>query len=130
MANLRGVFLAGTPHWRTPAKLYADLDAEFHFDLDPCPIRGGGGLVLSWAGRRVYCNPPYGRGIIDWVTKAREAALAVFLLPARTDTEWFQVCLREAREIRFIRGRLHFGDAKGAAPFPSIIVIFSGGNDE
>jgi len=27
-------------------------------------------------------------------------------------------------EIRFIRGRLKFGDSKNSAPFPSAIVIF------
>ena len=29
-------------------------------------------------------------------------------------------------EIRFIKGRLKFGNSKNAAPFPSMIVIFRG----
>ena len=27
-------------------------------------------------------------------------------------------------EVRFIRGRLKFGDSKNSAPFPSMVVIF------
>jgi hypothetical protein len=42
-----------------------------------------------------------------------EAELAVFLIPARTDTRWFHdIVLPHAREIRFLRGRLKFGEAK------------------
>lgn len=29
-----------------------------------------------------------------------------------------------AAEVRFLRGRLKFGDSKNSAPFPSAIVIF------
>ena len=29
-------------------------------------------------------------------------------------------------EVRFVKGRLKFGDAKDAAPFPSMIVVFRG----
>jgi len=32
----------------------------------------------------------------------------------------------KASEIRFIKGRLKFGDSKNSAPFPSAIVIFNG----
>jgi site-specific DNA-methyltransferase (adenine-specific) len=54
-----------------------------------------------------------------------EPELAVYLIPARTDTRWFhEICLPHAKEIRFLRGRLKFGDAKNCAPFPSMIVIF------
>ena len=80
----------------TPAKFYAELDAEFHFDYDPCPLNGNvgplfgpDGLHDSWEGRRVYCNPPYGKGIPKFLAKAHEAYLAVFLVPVRTDTKWF-----------------------------------------
>lgn len=33
-------------------------------------------------------------------------------------------------EIRFIRGRLKFGDGKNSAPFPSMVVIFKSKKDE
>lgn len=49
----------------------------------------------------------------------------MFLIPARTDTRWFHnIVLPHAKEIRFLRGRLKFGDAKNSAPFPSMVVIF------
>ena len=57
--------------------------------------------------------------------RAQEADVAVFLLPVRTDTLWMhELVLPYAKEIRFIKGRLKFRDAKNSAPFPSMIVIF------
>ncbi len=73
-------------------------------------------------------NPPYGRKIKSWMKKAYEAsragALVVCLVPARTDTAWWHDYAAKADEIRFIRGRLRFGAANHAAPFPSAVVIF------
>ena len=34
--------------------------------------------------------------------------------------------LENETEIRFVKGRLKFGDSKNSAPFPSMIVIFRG----
>ena len=82
-------------------------------------------LFVPWIGRRVFCNPPYGPGIAKWLERGLEADIAVFLIPARTDTRWFHdIVLPRAREIRFIKGRLKFGDAVNAAPFPSMVVVF------
>lgn len=123
----RALFSSLTPSHATPRGLYAELDAEFAFDLDPCPLNDAqiwDGKAQSWAGRRVFCNPPYGPGIAGWLVKAREAQLAVFLLPARTDTAWFHEYALAADEIRFIRGRLKFGDAKNSAPFPSMVLVY------
>jgi site-specific DNA-methyltransferase (adenine-specific) len=84
-------------------------------------------MYCDWRGKRVFCNPPYGPRIREWLKRAPEAEIAIFLLPARTDTRWFHdIVLRYADEIRFVRGRLKFGDAKNSAPFPSMIVIFRG----
>ena len=84
-------------------------------------------LATRWTGR-VWCNPPYGREIGKWVKKAFETAagggFAVMLLPARTDTRWFHDYIYGKAEVRFIRGRLKFGDSKNSAPFPSMVVIF------
>lgn len=52
------------------------------------------------------------------------------LLPARTDTKWFHEFIYNKAEIRFLKGRLKFGGALNSAPFPSMIVIFKGGNNE
>lgn len=113
------------------------MDREFHFELDVCATpenakcrrfytKEQDGLAQPWTGR-VWCNPPYGREIGKWVKKAFETAaggFAVMLLPARTDTRWFHDYIYGKAEVRFIRGRLKFGDSKNSAPFPSMVVIF------
>jgi site-specific DNA-methyltransferase (adenine-specific) len=106
--------------------VYAALDKEFHFDYDPCPLRSKvDGLAVSWAGRRVFCNPPYGPKIRSFLERGLEADVAVYLIPARTDTRWMhEIVLPYAKEIRFIKGRLKFGGSTNSAPFPSMIVIF------
>lgn len=49
------------------------------------------------------------------------------LLPARTDTKWFHEYIYGRAEVRFVRGRLKFGGSKNSAPFPSMVVVFQGG---
>ena len=85
-------------------------------------------------GERVFCNPPYGKEIAKWVQKSVEESrkkntLVVMLIPARTDTKYFHDFIYGKAEIRFIRGRLKFGNAKTAAPFPSMVVIFRNEED-
>ena len=80
-------------------------------------FRGGGA---------VWLNPPYGRQIGKFLAKAdnesKKGIVIVCLVPARTDTKWWhEYCIHH--EIRFIRGRLKFGDSKNSAPFPSALVI-------
>lgn len=115
--------------WPTPKSFYEQLDREFGFNFDPCPLGGSedgrSTLFVSWKGKRVFCNPPYGPEIPKFLKRFEEAELAVFLIPARTDTKWFhEICLPRAKEIRFVKGRLRFGDGKYPAPFPSMVVIF------
>jgi hypothetical protein len=124
------LFSSKSPHWPTPKALFEELNQEFAFDFDPCPLGeaerdGSAPLFTSWSGKRVFCNPPYNRGISRFLERACEATVAVFLLPARTDTKWFHnIVLPKAKEIRFIQGRLHFGESKNSAPFPSMLAIF------
>jgi DNA N-6-adenine-methyltransferase (Dam) len=115
--------------WPTPQDFYDRLNAEFGFNFDPCPLGGDADgrstLFCSWVGKRVFCNPPYGPEIPKFLARAHEAEVAVFLVPARTDTRWFHdLVLPEAKEIRFVRGRLRFGDGKYPAPFPSMVLVF------
>lgn len=122
-------FSSASEEWSTPADVYAKLDAEFHFDFDPCPLGGDqdgtAPLFVSWANKKCWINPPYGPGIRPFLERAFEADLAVYLLPARTDVRWFhEIVLPYAKEIRFIKGRLKFGNSKNSAPFPSMIVVF------
>lgn len=139
--------------WCTPKEFFDVLDAEFHFTLDAAATKKNAkcsayftpeddALGKSWGtSGAVFCNPPYGREVRKWVRKAyeesRNGQVVVMLLPARTDTSYFHDYIYGHAEIRFIRGRLRFTDADGnekdAAPFPSMVVIYGGGekhNDE
>ena len=126
--------------WETPQDLFDKLNAEFHFDLDVCALPENAkcekyytpeddGLLQPWNGT-CWCNPPYGRTIGKWIQKAYETfaggGTVVMLLPARTDTKWFHEYIYNKAEIRFIKGRLKFGNSKNVAPFPSMIVVFDG----
>lgn len=137
------MFSSKTDLWATPQELFDELDKEFHFELDVCATpenakcrkfytKKQDGLAQPWTGR-VWCNPPYGREIGQWVRRAFFAAVAgatvVMLLPARTDTRWFHEYIYGKAEVRFIRGRLKFGDARNSAPFPSMVVIFGKRNE-
>jgi len=126
----RTLFSSASDRWATPRAVFDALNQEFRFNFDPCPLDGDqdglAPLFVEWRGKRVFCNPPYGPGIANWLERGLEADLAVFLIPARTDTKWFhKIVLPRAKEIRFIRGRLRFGDAKNSAPFPSMLVVFA-----
>lgn len=130
-----------TNEWSTPQAFFDQLDSEFKFTLDPCSngknnkcdlffTEAENGLLQDWRGHTVFMNPPYGRGIKNWIEKAHKEGLkpnttVVALIPARTDTKcWHEWIFDTGAEIRFIKGRLKFGDAKDSAPFPSAVIVF------
>ena len=122
-------------------RLYAALGT---FDLDPCsptadrrtaPVRArmyltkdDDGLALPWRGK-VFVNPPYGRTLRQWVSKAQaevtahRAALVVALVPARTETLWWHSHIAGAADAFMLRGRLSFGNGT-PAPFPSALILW------
>lgn len=123
--------------WSTPQDLFDVLNREFLFTLDAaaspentkCPkfySLEQDGLAQNWEGERVFCNPPYGYGIKDWIAKLATggADVAVGLVPARTDTRWFHDHIYHKAEVRFLKGRLKFGGQTNSAPFPSMVVIW------
>lgn len=121
-------FMSMTDEWGTPKSVYDKLNQEFDFDSDPCPLEPNmEGLKAEIWGKRVFVNPPYSK-ISQWVKRgydhAKKGNLVVMLIPSRTDTRWFHDYVMKSKEIRFIKGRLRFGNAKNCAPFPSCIVIF------
>lgn len=139
--NTKVIFSSQTDDWATPQDFFDKLNLEFHFTLDPCAsaenakcqkfyTKTENGLLQDWGGGTVFCNPPYGRQIAAWVGKCWEEAKkpntkVVMLIPARTDTKYFhEYIYHKAADIRFIQGRLKFGNAQNSAPFPSMIVIF------
>lgn len=135
-----GMMSSNSGEWETPQAFFDDLNKEFGFTLDVCATPGNAkceryftreedGLAQAWSGV-CWMNPPYGREIEKWVKMAyasgRMGVTVVCLLPARTDTKWFQdYCLR-SKDIRFVRGCLKFGGSKNSAPFPSVVVVFGG----
>lgn len=135
--NTDVMFSSATDQWSTPQWFFDKLNDEFHFTLDPCAdefnhkcekyfTKEQNGLIQDWSGERVFCNPPYGREIGEWVKKCAtsDAEIVVMLIPARTDTKWFHEFIYNKTEIRFLRGRLKFGNSKNSAPFPSMVVVF------
>lgn len=135
------MYLSKSNEWATPIEFYKELDNEFHFNLDPCSddtnykcekhfTLADDGLSQNWGGYRVFCNPPYS-DISNWVEKAfreghKDNTIVVMLIPARTDTKYFHDYILHRSEIRFVKGRLKFGEGKNSAPFPSMVVIFRG----
>lgn len=141
MGNIQVMFSSVTDEWATPKDFFDTLNEEFDFTLDPCATTDNAkcdkfytkeqdGLKQDWSGERVFCNPPYGKVIGDWVKKCSEEAkkpntTVVALIPARTDTRYFhEYIYHKAREVRFVKGRLKFGGCKNSAPFPSMVVVF------
>jgi site-specific DNA-methyltransferase (adenine-specific) len=139
--NTAVMFSSTTNEWETPQEFFDKLNEEFNFTLDPCATPKNAkckkfytikedGLKQNWQGETVFCNPPYGRAIKDWVRKCYEESkkpntIVVMLIPARTDTTYFhEYIYKKARDIRFVKGRLKFGNSKNSAPFPSMVVVF------
>ena len=137
------MFSSKSNEWTTPQEFFDKLNEEFNFNLDPCSTdenhkcdryftKKQDGLKQDWGGgKRVFVNPPYGTEISKWVEKSyregiKDNTLVVMLIPARTDTKYFHDFILHRSEIRFIKGRLKFGDGKNSAPFPSMLVIFRG----
>ena len=128
-----------TVEWETPQDLFDRLNDEFHFTLDACATKENAkvsrfftkeqdGLKQDWTGEIVWCNPPYGRQMPLWIKKCHEhfigGGTSVMLIPSRTDTKAFHEWILPFAELRFIKGRLRFGNSKENAPFASVIVVF------
>ena len=130
--NTSLMFSSETDKWDTPQDLIDDLATVFNWDLDVCASRpnvcemfygeANDGLVASWFGL-CWMNPPYGRDIHYWVSRARlfganilksgkppihnlpsPVSAVVCLLPARTDTKWWQDNVPFASQVVFISG--------------------------
>ncbi len=143
--KIKPLFSTGKDDWETPQDFFDKLNKEFKFTLDPCSTDKNckckkhftekeNGLAQDWGGNVVFCNPPYSvAGNQDaWIKKCYEEAqkentVVVALIPARTDTKRFHQYIYGKAEIRFVQGRLKFGNSKNSAPFPSMVVIW--GND-
>lgn len=136
--------LSHSDNWETPAELYEQLNSEFDFDFDPCPINFGeitpdnDGLIIEW-GDRNFVNPPYSRRLKEAfveraLAESKKGKLCVLLIPVSTSTKLFHDVIQpNATEIRFLRGRVKFKGfcsdgtpSKGAGMHDSMIVVFGG----
>ena len=118
-------------NYKTPKKIIIDLEKEFGFLYDPCPLNNDitkyDGLKTNWFSP-VFCNPPY-NNISEWVKKIVEqynkgVKPIILLCFVRTDTKYFHDLIMPCKpELRFIKGRLKFNNLN-SAPFPSMLVIF------
>ncbi len=141
MKGAKTLFSSDKTDWRTPRELFDRLDAKYHFTLDAAATaenalcksyytEADDGLSKSWDGEIVFCNPPYDRSVDKWVKKGSEIkrGICVMLLAARTDTRRFHNWIYHQAEVEFIKSRVHFlhpdGTPAGAAPFPSMIVVW------
>lgn len=131
---------AKTVEWSTPQPLFDALDAEFHFTVDAaasalnhkCPrywSKDDSGLRHPWAGERVFCNPPWG---VTALTKFTRMAMifrcvAAFIVPVKSDQRWWHEHAIPHAEIRFIQGRVTFGDAPNCYPAPVAVLVFGTG---
>lgn len=114
----------------TPTYIYEMLDAEFHFNFDPCTLNDAGlrtfdGLGSDW-GTRTFVNPPFSKKI-DWIRKAvqeqKKGNLVVMLLPVDTSTAWFHDLILPNTEIRWLKGRMKLPSGKHAM-YATMFCIF------
>lgn len=146
-----GLFSSKTDEWETPKGFFDQINDEFNFDIDLCAtlenakcprfITKADDFITccpwewdkpDYSGKHKigWMNPPYGRKISEFMRKAYECYFVggmtvVCLVPARTDTSWWHDYVQDRAEVRFIKGRLKFGDSKNSAPFPSALVIYN-----
>lgn len=117
--------------WQTPRNLFDPLHAEFGFDLDGAadgdnallPDASTPGAPVSWAGRRVFCNPPWS-AIAPFVEMAPTADLAVLLVPARVNARWFHRALALGAVPRFFVGKPRFVGGKWNSPVDCLLLVW------
>lgn len=122
------------PHWITPPELYKELDAEFHFDYDPCPFpkpKDYDGIKAEW-GTSNYVNPPFHRengiGPTAFVRKAieenKKGKTVVLTIPTQS---YVNLLLEAGAEVRSL-GRVKWlhtvtrEPMKGPSPITAFIL--------
>ena len=150
--------------FETPAKFFDVLNQEYNFQIDLAATHKNRKTQLfvkdlfnldlervdifePYRGSSVYMNPPYGKGIGRFIERAISLTnkynfTLVMLLPARTDTKWFNLIYDREKNIakpgfiiKFLQGRLTFEidgkpcvnpttGKKSCALFPSMIVEY------
>lgn len=126
--------------WETPQWLFDLVQAEFALELDVCATNETAkcehyidaeqdAFKTPWTFKRCWMNPPYGRGLEQWMQLAwdysKRGHLVVCLVPASTENEWWWRIVEASKaEVRFIRGRVNFVGTTSGSTFGSALVIF------
>lgn len=131
--------------WGTPPEVWEPLHKRFDFDLDAAadaethrvPNYLTDALNVSdWPGKRIWCNPPYGRKLESFVRacalQSNRQKLVVALIPFRCRAAWWHdYVIDYANEVMCVRKRISFvrpdgsrGDFVGSCD--SCIVVWDG----
>jgi phage N-6-adenine-methyltransferase len=129
------VKLPQSDYFETTPEVFAELNAEFNFDLDACANadnalcakyipESADALTVDWnyIGDRIFCNPPYSKEgrKDDFIRKAHEAmckgSLVVMILPAKVNTVAYHTYIWDRTkhrpypnvQVRFPLGRYAF----------------------
>lgn len=137
MKGQETLFSSKTTSWGTPKDLFDKLNRIYNFSFDLAASEENAlcqqfftaeqnSLVQDWTDVVGWLNPPYDKCkefVAKCMAEDEKAKLVCLLVPARTDTKWFQ-SLPFGTWVFFFRGRLKFGQAGNSAPFPSCLVFF------
>lgn len=121
--------------------LYSSIDGTFdqrpslaRLGRSPLLVSPSDGLAYPWTDRRVFMNPPYSRDLIakcvrKAVDERNNAQIIVALLPASTETMWFQQLVFPYCHIEWLPRRVRFidpqtGQPGQSPPSGSVIAIF------
>jgi hypothetical protein len=118
-------------NWATPKDLFDRLNSEYRFTMDGASEPGNGLLAkastadcpLAWGSERVFCNPPWSN-IPPFIEMAKDAELAVLLVPARTNCRWFHRALELGATIKFFKPKPKFVGAKASSPVDCLLLVF------
>ena len=146
MVDMNLMTSSATDQWATPQVVYDNIID--HLGIDPqwdlsadstntkCPNfidEKQDSLVTKWpSGKVCWLNPPYGNMLKKFALKCatefdgpNPPAKVVWLVPARTDTSWFNTLTTHAKcsKVLFLRGRIKFGNQTKDAPFPSVVIV-------
>jgi hypothetical protein len=103
---------------------YIEQIKHMHIRHLPVADMNEGRNISSQVQQRMHLHGGLGRTEVSPIEDAQTEIDRGCLIPARTDASWWHDYVIPPAEIRFIRGRLRFGNSSNSAPFPSAVVVF------
>lgn len=116
----KALFSSEKVEWETPQDFFDKLNQEFNFTLDPCSTDENAkcakhytaeqnGLLQDWTGETVYCNPPYGKEMPEWIHKCynhfiRGGQLSCSFLQEPTQKRFMNIFMEKRRYGLFADG--------------------------